>query len=257
MKGVQSSTLYDAFKKVKRQGNFRRKINSRVEQILNKGIPNPSQNQSVAFNSVIDNHMPKMDTVTTDEFDSEDIELNTLMCNDSDTESDEQSSIIEEIDHYSNVQQVFRERLSKWAIKVNANHHQVRELLALCNETLPFKLPIDPRTIFGTPQSVCVQDIAGGQYWHRGMIECLHSKLKSVSCPPSKISLNVNMDGLPISESSNQQFWPVLFNIHELHHIKPGVIGIFYGKSKYLNSKYFIVIVHRIGTKYDQFQTNH
>lgn len=244
--GVHCSSLYDVFKKVKRQGNFRRKVKSRVKQILIQGsqnsILNQGSNQSVV-QSVVENGLP--DEMDINQFESEEIELNNLLCNDSDTESD-QFNIIENDEHddFSNMQQVFREKLTKWAINVNANHHQVRELLALCNETLPFKLPIDPRTIFGTPQSIIVQEIAGGQYWHRGMIESLNAKLKCVNSPPSKITLNINIDGLPISESSNQQFWPILFNIHELQHIEPGVIGIFYGKSNYFDLKYFIYILY-------------
>lgn len=235
-----NTTLYNAFKKVKRQGNYRRTIKSRVDKILNK---NNKPQSIVSVHSDIGKRTPNnMDIVTPQfqseaEFQSEDeIELNHIMFNDSDDESEInfETNIENTENDYLDIQQVFRARLSKWAISVNANHHQVRELLAVCNETLPFKLPVDPRTIFRTPNSVCVQEIAGGQYWHRGMIEWLNLKLQNVSCLPSQISLNINIDGLPISESSNQQFWPILFNIHELHHIVPGVIGIFYGKSKCL-----------------------
>lgn len=243
----QSANLYNMFKKVKRQGNFRRKIKNQLHNILNHSSVNRG---IVASDSVIDNHMPEKMNIEAPALECEEIELNNLMCDDSDIECEQSDfdGCLRDGDYgndYSDIQLIFREKLSKWAINVGANHYQVRELLAVCNETLPFKLPVDPRTIFGTPKSVSVQDIAGGQYWHRGLIECLHSKLKRVNVPPSKISLNINMDGLPIHESSNHQFWPILFNIHELYHIEPGVIGIFFGKSMYL-----FIIIRCIYTRY-------
>lgn len=47
---------------------------------------------------------------------------------------------------------------------------------------------------------------------------------------PKTISCNINMDGLPIYKSSKFEFWPILFNIHELPSLKPMVIGINCGK---------------------------
>lgn len=48
----------------------------------------------------------------------------------------------------------------------------------------------------------------------------------------TSINININLDGIPIYENGTDQFWPILFNIHEMPHISPLIIGIFYGRSK-------------------------
>lgn len=46
------------------------------------------------------------------------------------------------------------------------------------------------------------------------------------------ISININIDGLPLFNNGTNQVWPILFNIYEKPEIDPMVIGIFYGRSK-------------------------
>lgn len=139
------------------------------------------------------------------------------------------------------MQAAFRDALSKWAIQCNINQHQLRELIAVCNGTLPFKLPIDPRTILHTPRSTVIRKISDdGQYWHRGLKQSLLLKLEKMPCLPQQISLNVNIDGLPISKSSNKQFWPILFNIHEFPSIKPGIVGVFCGTGEEFTRNFYM-----------------
>lgn len=49
------------------------------------------------------------------------------------------------------------------------------------------------------------------------------------------ISLNFNVDGLPIFKSSKQTFWPILATIHEMPHIRPIIIAIWCGFTKPTN----------------------
>lgn len=49
---------------------------------------------------------------------------------------------------------------------------------------------------------------------------------------PISISINVNIDGLPVFNSYRTQFWPILFNIADLPTAKPMPIAIFCGNSK-------------------------
>lgn len=223
------SSLFDAYKKVKRSSTFRRKLKSRVNGILcvdNTSNRSPTHQSNLHF----------------DEDENPNIALREWIDSDSDTEE------CDNIDHQNNsldlseMQMNFVQGLSKWAIQNHVSKHQVRELLSMCNQTLPFELPVDPRTIFQTARSIAIKKCTdGGLYWHRGLRDCLRSKLECVKIIPENISLNINIDGLPISESSNLQFWPILFNIHELHFIEPGVIGIYCGKgenySNYLYTK--------------------
>lgn len=54
------------------------------------------------------------------------------------------------------------------------------------------------------------------------------------------ISLNINIDGLPIFKGSKTVFWPVLFKIKEMPHIESMVIGIYSGPGKCLEVESFL-----------------
>lgn len=83
-------------------------------------------------------------------------------------------------------------------------------------------------------------------YWHNGLKFCLEKIFSEISYSIS-ISLNLNMDGLPIFKSSKSEFWPILCNIAEMPAIKPMVIGVYYGKAKASNlSGYLTPLVEEL-----------
>lgn len=57
---------------------------------------------------------------------------------------------------------------------------------------------------------------------------------------PRKISLNINIDGLPLYKNGTDQVWPILFNVFEEPAMKPMIIGIFHGKSKPTSVEMFL-----------------
>lgn len=61
--------------------------------------------------------------------------------------------------------------------------------------------------------------------------ECLRRAFWNLNESRS-ISININIDGLPLYKNGTDQVWPILFNIFELPDMKPMIIGIFHGKSK-------------------------
>lgn len=87
--------------------------------------------------------------------------------------------------------------------------------------------------LIGTPQgtSSAIQHLAGGQYWHFGLEEGLRSCFANIQ-QSTTIHINVNIDGIPIFENGTAQFWPILFNVHDQPHIRPLIIGLFYGHHK-------------------------
>lgn len=110
----------------------------------------------------------------------------------------------------------------------------MKELLAIYNysykKDILQKLPNDPRTLLSTPQKIeSIVPMDGGSYWHLGIKYCLESYFKSLDI---SISLNINIDGIPIYKSSKIQFWPILFTIHEIKNFTPMVVGIYCGDSK-------------------------
>lgn len=226
------SNLYDIFKKVKRQGNYRREI----KKLAGVKVKEKTKSESIAPNAMMNlscTEVPQIDHLKCEvEFEpannEEDIVENWI---DEDEEECDKESMVGY--NFSQIQQNFYRKLSEWCYNCNPTQHQIRQLLVACNETLPFELPRDPRTIMKTPRSVTIIQLSGGvgQYWHHGLIDSLQRVLQKLKNLPPKISLNINADGLPIAESSNAQFWPLLCNLYEFPHIQPIVIGIYCGKS--------------------------
>lgn len=46
------------------------------------------------------------------------------------------------------------------------------------------------------------------------------------------MSINTNIDGLPLYKNGTDQIWPILCNVKENPDLKPMIIGIFHGKTK-------------------------
>lgn len=129
-----------------------------------------------------------------------------------------------------------------WAIKHSVNHVQFRGLLDIWNEHVPLpKLPRDPRTLLNTPRvlNIFSDSVHNEKYWFYGLRNSLVNLFTNYNSPPTEISLNIHIDGLPISGSSNDAFWPLLYNIHELPQLPPNVISIFHGKSKRILNFFF------------------
>ena len=59
---------------------------------------------------------------------------------------------------------------------------------------------------------VSLQTVAGGEYYHFGILAGIMSQLQSQQCNTVQqcILLQTNIDGLPLFKSSNLQFWPIL-----------------------------------------------
>lgn len=75
-----------------------------------------------------------------------------------------------------------------------------------------------------------IKNIKGGQYWHYGLEVCIRDFFHDVK-NDEEIYIRINIDGLPIFNSSKNEFWPIIFTIDNLNP-KPMIIGIYYGKGK-------------------------
>lgn len=112
-------------------------------------------------------------------------------------------------------------------------HSALKDLFKIWNKRLPNVLPQDPRTLMQTPPKINIVKVGDGQYWHRGLKLSLESIFQAnETVKASSISLNINIDGLPIYKSSKEEFWPIVYNIYELQHISPRIIAIYSGKGK-------------------------
>lgn len=133
----------------------------------------------------------------------------------------------------------FTTRLSEWALKFNIAHQAIRSLLTICSEhynlIIPSQIPKDPRTLLQTPRESNISQMGtNGFFWYSGLKENLNNVLKAHITTDTSISLNINIDGLPLFKSSVKQVWPILVNIHVFETIKPIAVAVFYGDCKIL-----------------------
>lgn len=139
----------------------------------------------------------------------------------SDIESDDQE---EPSDYNKNLE--LRYSIKNWALDFNISHAAVNSLLEILNKRISDVLPKDARTLLDTNKEILhISDSAPGHYWHNGLIKCLKKIYDNVSCLPHEISLNINVDGLPVFNSSRYQFWPILCTIFEIPNLAPFVVG--------------------------------
>ena len=130
--------------------------------------------------------------------------------------------------------------LSDWVATHNITHAACSTLLDILKPHHP-DLPKDPRTLLGTVRKVNVQNISGGEYYHFGlkstMIEILNLYGQIIG---DQISIQINIDGLPLHKSSNTQFWPILGMIDQLPVKDPFIIGLFSGDKKPTSPKEYL-----------------
>lgn len=162
-------------------------------------------------------------------FDSSD--LDNELGYSSGTSSDEEHQSGSSEGDCSNSQKSFNDELASWATKYQVQRAAVNDLLALLKKQ-GHALPKDARTLLGTPKEVTVLSKCGGQYIYFGI---KHGITQVLSAHPGalengiSLELIINIDGLPLFKSSNDQFWPILGSFNNLDVF---VIGLYYGKTK-------------------------
>lgn len=123
----------------------------------------------------------------------------------------------------------FQYKLGSWAVANKVKHDQLRGLLQIWNECVPLpQLPVDPRTVLATPREVHLEN---ENYWHYGLKKSLNKLIQRIENVPEKLSLKINVDGIPISKSSNVECWPILCELKELPKLQPFIVGVYCGTS--------------------------
>lgn len=229
---------WSSWRKIKNNGNSAKKRRELIKKILSpdlnvtKILPTPQnqfiENTEIAIPEENEPTLPEPASERESECENEGVcewesELSEDFVNLNDSQVIEDRNIL------------FKQSLSYWSGKHLIRREALNDLLELLNETVPeLNLPKDSRTVMKTSKTktVVTNDNYGGSYWHYGLEKALNICLTNIGqCP--EISLNVNIDGLPLFKSSKIEFWPILFNIHGKPHIAPMVIGIYCGKGWY------------------------
>lgn len=150
----------------------------------------------------------------------------------SDEDNDDDIDVVNDVDGDDDMDgQNLREYLQVWAVKYNIRHIALKSLLSGLNKFCGASLPNDPRTLLHTKATSAIECMGGdGRYWHQGLESCLKQCFVDLECA-LEISLDFNIDGLPIHNSSKSQFWPILCDVVG-HNFRPLIIAIYEGKSK-------------------------
>lgn len=216
------------WKKIKRNGSFTRKRKNLIENAKKL----KKSNELHPGNATVELLQAK----TLDDSNNLDWLPTSLDHSEQSSQSQEAESNSDSDDNDFNVKEDmtdFRDDLKSWAIQFQIKHAALNSLLTLLKSHIADNvLPKDARTLVGTPRNTNTSaDISvGGEYWHYGLRKVLNDTLSSYDKLPSKLSLNVNIDGLPTFKSSTTSFWPILVNIHELRRtMTPLVVGVFCG----------------------------
>jgi hypothetical protein len=127
-----------------------------------------------------------------------------------------------------------KDDLADWAVQYGIAHVAITALLSILRKMYP-SLPKDSRSLVNRSNYTCLvtEEIAGGSYCHFGIengVVPVISEWQLQNTEP--VQLHINIDGLPVFRSTNDQFWPILGHLSNCRTSNPFVIGIFHGKSK-------------------------
>lgn len=209
---------------------FHRKLTNKI----NRSVALISNNSVLSCDSLSDNfndshninNIRKIadDNITIDSANN-DINVNIPYNNELSTNNVDESSNNIEHNHNNNSNNAqnnvsLTSKLAAWAINENITLAALGKLLPIireipgCND-----IPKDPRTLVKTPRKINVKSIGCGTYFYFGIEKTLNS-----FCINHKISIQqneefllaINIDGLPLSKSSNSSFWPILCSVKSI-----------------------------------------
>lgn len=110
------------------------------------------------------------------------------------------------------IKKCLNDELVDWVNSFNISRSAVDSLLSILKPHL-HSLPKSSKTLLKTPMNVEIKETAGGNLWYHGLAKSLEGIFSTLN-RVIDISLNFNVDGLPLYNSSNVNFWPILGNIH-------------------------------------------
>ncbi|KAJ8034455.1 hypothetical protein HOLleu_21303 [Holothuria leucospilota] len=119
------------------------------------------------------------------------------LTSESESDFEELSSGLSDFDDSS-----LSEQLGEWATSNNIPQGAVSSLLSIL-KVFHKNLPKDPRSHLKPVKDISLENIAGGEYYHFGIVNCIKRQLQLSQVQEECISIKINIDGLPLLRSSN------------------------------------------------------
>ncbi|XP_065643386.1 uncharacterized protein LOC136084787 [Hydra vulgaris] len=128
------------------------------------------------------------------------------------------------------------EELAQVAVKHNLTRDAINDILLILSQSGKFEkcdIPKDARTLIKTPSSIDVLSKCDGSYIYIGLKKGIDDifAINNVEVDTNFITIDVNIDGLPIQRSNNLQFWPILCSIVNIISF-PFLVAIYSGSAK-------------------------
>lgn len=135
----------------------------------------------------------------------------------------------------------FKDELIFWAVMNKIKHNALDDLLVILRkQTCGQNLPKTARTLLSTPRNTTIRSVNPGYYCHfgvrAGLTEVLEVEQNQIK--DFNISIKISTDGLPLSNSSTSELWPIMGCI--VHSSMVFIIGVYHGYSKPDNANEFL-----------------
>jgi hypothetical protein len=119
--------------------------------------------------------------------------------------------------------------LKEWGLR-GITKTKVNDLLHILRPLHPF-LPKSSKTLLKTPRSTETLNVGTGKFWYKGIKANIPQILTNEYFDKHDVLiLDVSIDGLPLFDSSDKEFWPILGCFKDSD--KTFIIGVFCGIGK-------------------------
>ncbi|XP_012555203.2 uncharacterized protein LOC101239790 [Hydra vulgaris] len=206
-----------------------------VKQLVQQEDITLLKDEQVFFKKITSTNTQTTDFNLQSNFSSETIrDLNFANDNVNDIDSEENNYVSSSSDNQDeNFDGEINNILRDWSLQYKITHVALASLLCILKPYFP-TLPQHPRTLLKTPTIFEVKKLkSGGDYCHIGLENGLKNCINDLFIPENtNIHLQINIDGLPLFNSSGVSVWPILCIIKNFSMKEPFVVGIYSGKEK-------------------------
>jgi hypothetical protein len=175
-----------------------------------------------------DNALEDSDNEDVDMICEHEVDLEDNALEDSDNEDDINENHFETEEQKANY---VKENLREWATYDGIiSKKKLDNLLLILNPVFP-TLPKSYKTLLRTPKNLEILELPDGStFWYKGIVRNLDTMLLGEYLEKyGNITIDINMDGLPVTKSSRIKFWPQLGRLVHTDN-EPFLIGLYVGE---------------------------
>lgn len=133
-----------------------------------------------------------------------------------------------------------KDDLINWAVQYQISHTAVTALLQIVRKhNFDICFPKNCKSLLKTPRHTNIRKVAPGEYFHNGLITGILEFLRNSPDNIDLIEVQISIDGLPISNSSTNQLWPILGSVAPSFNTV-FIIGCYFGPKKPYNCNEFL-----------------